>query len=119
MENLCAESSYRELSLLDTLATAAVVAFRADECIFVNQADADRFDLVISDVGLPDGDGCQLMRALRDRYQLVGIAVSGYATESYVQQSSAVGFLQHLIKPVRVAALREAITRATELVQCN
>lgn len=70
---------------------------------------SETFDLVISDIGLPDGDGRQLMRILKERYRLTGIALSGYATESDAQRSIDAGFRLHLTKPVRVTTLREAI----------
>jgi PAS domain S-box-containing protein len=65
--------------------------------------------LVISDIGLPDGTGYNLMRELRERHGLKGIALSGYGMESDVHQSYAAGFTAHLIKPVCVQTLDEAL----------
>src|SRR5690606_542437 len=67
------------------------------------------FDLVISDLGLPDGSGIDLMHQLRDRHGLAGIALSGYGMEEDVAQSRAAGFKQHLTKPVQLADLRRAL----------
>jgi PAS domain S-box-containing protein len=70
-----------------------------------------KFDLVISDVGLPDGTGLDLMRDLNQAYGLTGIALSGFGTEDDVSASKAAGFSEHLTKPVEWERLRDAITR--------
>ena len=67
------------------------------------------FDLVVSDLGLPDGTGIQLMEKLRDTWQLRGIAVSGYGMEDDLARCRDAGFVAHLVKPVRFADLRRAI----------
>ena len=68
-------------------------------------ADASRFDLVISDLGLPDRTGLDLMRELRDRHGLKGIAISGYGMEDDVAKSREAGFVHHLTKPVSLDKL--------------
>jgi signal transduction histidine kinase/ActR/RegA family two-component response regulator len=68
-------------------------------------------DLVISDLGLPDGSGLDLMREIGREHRVKGIALSGYGTEDDVQRSLAAGFAAHLTKPVTIAALRQAIGR--------
>ena len=70
------------------------------------------FDLVVSDLGLPDGNGFDLMRELRERYGLTGIAVSGFGMEEDLRRSRESGFLEHLVKPVDVDKLKAAIARA-------
>ncbi len=72
------------------------------------------FDLVISDVGLPDGSGVDLMRGLHSDYGLSGIALSGFGTEGDIMASSAAGFAEHLTKPVDWPQLRGAIQRLLE-----
>lgn len=57
------------------------------------------FDLVISDLGLPDLSGTALMRILRERYSLRGVAVSGYGMEKDIRESKSAGFDHHLTKP--------------------
>lgn len=74
-----------------------------------------KFDLVISDVGLPDGTGLDLMRDLRDKHGLTGIALSGFGTESDICASKAAGFSEHLTKPIEWERLRDAITRVLAL----
>jgi CheY-like chemotaxis protein len=67
------------------------------------------FDLIISDLGLPDGTGHELMRELSSRHRLPAIALSGYGLESDVQESLDAGFSCHLTKPVDWAELKQAI----------
>src|SRR4051794_26754256 len=64
-------------------------------------AGAKPFDLLITDVGLPDGSGLDLMRELRAmRDQVRGIVLSGYGTELDKEKSQTAGFAEHLTKPV-------------------
>jgi two-component system CheB/CheR fusion protein len=72
------------------------------------------FDLVLSDLGLPDGSGLELMRELSARYGWKGIALSGYGMEEDVRQSLEAGFQTHLTKPVNVQALQAAIRQASQ-----
>jgi CheY-like chemotaxis protein len=76
-------------------------------------AQAKRFDLVVSDLGLPDGSGLELMRELRDRYGLKGIALSGYGQSQDVMESRAAGFVEHLVKPIDFQRLEAAVRRVT------
>jgi CheY-like chemotaxis protein len=72
----------------------------------------EKFDLLISDIGLPDGNGCDLMMELRNRHGLVGIALTGYGMEEDVSRSHAAGFFTQLTKPVSVQALDTALSAA-------
>jgi two-component system CheB/CheR fusion protein len=72
-------------------------------------AEKGDLDLVVSDLGLPDGSGQDLMRKLSERFQLRGIALSGYGMEEDVRRSREAGFEQHLTKPVNLQALEAAI----------
>jgi len=74
-------------------------------------ASKERFDLLVSDVGLADGSGLDIMQALKSDYALRGIAFSGYGTEDDIRRSRAAGFEEHLTKPVSAAALRTAVQR--------
>ena len=66
-------------------------------------------DLVVSDVGLPGRSGLELMRELKSRYGLKGIALTGYGQEDDLRKSRDAGFLAHLTKPVDFTKLEEAI----------
>jgi CheY-like chemotaxis protein len=81
----------------------------------VDTAAHGTFDLLVSDLGLPDGSGLDLMRELRSRGQaLPAIAVSGYGQEEDLAHSRAAGFSAHLIKPVDPNRLLTAISVVTK-----
>jgi len=69
------------------------------------------FDLVVSDIGLPDSTGYDLMRGLRARHEIKGIAMSGYGMEEDIRKSLDAGFTEHLVKPVNLLSLEQAIRR--------
>jgi PAS domain S-box-containing protein len=73
----------------------------------------DSFDLVISDIGLPDGSGLELMRELRRRREIRGIALSGFGMEEDVRKSKEAGFYEHLTKPINFQKLQAVIRDAT------
>jgi two-component system CheB/CheR fusion protein len=71
-------------------------------------------DVVLLDIALPDGDGYQVARRLRQRPSLADtklVALSGYGHEEHYARSRAAGFDRHLVKPVdleRLASLLAA-----------
>jgi signal transduction histidine kinase/CheY-like chemotaxis protein len=73
-------------------------------------ADRQTFDYVITDLGLPDGTGAELMKQLRDSHGLQGIALSGYGMAEDLERSHDAGFITHLIKPVAIGDLRRVIS---------
>ena len=77
----------------------------------LSAADTQPFDLVVSDIGLPDGSGLDLMPQLKARYRLKGIALSGFGMEEDVARSHQAGFAAHLVKPVDSAQLEQALQR--------
>ena len=74
-------------------------------------ADQHEVDLLVSDIGLPDGYGHQVMRHLSGRPGVKGIAISGFGMEADLKASHEAGFSHHLTKPVKVPELRESIAR--------
>jgi CheY-like chemotaxis protein len=70
-----------------------------------------KFDVVVSDLGLPDGTGIELMEHLRSAHGLSGIALSGYGMEEDLRRSEEAGFVAHLVKPVDVGELRRMLRR--------
>jgi CheY-like chemotaxis protein len=79
----------------------------ADEA--VNKASEQDFDLLISDIGLPDRSGYELMQELRATKSMRGIALSGFGMENDVSRARAAGFSEHLTKPINFERLEEAI----------
>jgi PAS domain S-box-containing protein len=69
----------------------------------------EEFDVLLSDVGLTDGSGLDLMRTLRKTGKVKGIALSGFGTEEDVRASKEAGFATHITKPVNFGTLLEAI----------
>jgi PAS domain S-box-containing protein len=100
MSRLLAQLGHRVSTA--TTAAAAVAA-----------AQQQSFDLLISDLGLPDGSGLDVMRELKQEYAGRAIALTGYGMESDVAASREAGFAQHLTKPVDLAKLQGAIAQVT------
>ena len=75
-----------------------------------------QFDLLISDIELPDGTGLELIHGLGGGRTLPGIAISGFGSEEDLQQSAGAGFAEHLTKPIDLNRLESAIRRVTSPV---
>jgi CheY-like chemotaxis protein len=69
------------------------------------------FDLMLSDIGLPDGTGYDLLREVRKHRPVQAIAMSGFGMEEDLRKSREAGFAEHLVKPVNIPELIEAIRR--------
>jgi CheY-like chemotaxis protein len=72
-------------------------------------ASRGRFDLLISDIGLPDGSGAALMKELKSRYGMQGIALSGFGRDEDLARSRQAGFDIHLVKPVSLDLLERTL----------
>lgn len=76
-------------------------------------AGQHQFELLISDIGLPDGSGIELMNELRSRNaSLQGIALTGFGMEEDIARTRNAGFASHLTKPIRVQSLEAALAAA-------
>lgn len=73
---------------------------------------AGEFDLLLSDISLPDGDGWDLMRELRRQRPVRGIAMSGLGMKADRARSKDSGFSEHMVKPFTPEDLDAAIARA-------
>jgi signal transduction histidine kinase/CheY-like chemotaxis protein len=72
----------------------------------------ERFDVLVSDIGLPDGSGIELMQKLKSDHAIFGIALTGFGMEDDLRRSHDVGFNHHLIKPVDLNKLDALIQQA-------
>ena len=89
-----------EVTTADTVAAA------------LRAATQEQFDLLVSDIGLPDGSGDDLMRQLQDEgHNFPSIALSGYGTEQDAARSRAAGFQIHLTKPISPTDLRATMEK--------
>ena len=70
------------------------------------------FDLVVSDIGLPDGSGIDFIRAFRAQSAAPAIALTGFGTDDDVRRSVEAGFTAHLTKPVNFEQLERLIEEA-------
>jgi CheY-like chemotaxis protein len=77
----------------------------------VEKAAAFQPQLLISDIGLPDGTGIELLAQLPRQSGFQAIAMSGYGMEGDLEQTKAAGFQDHLVKPVSADRLKETIQR--------
>jgi len=88
------------------------VAAARDMRSAMKAAEGGQFDVLISDVGLPDGSGLELMKRLRATSSIRGIAISGFGMNGDVEKSMQAGFIEHLVKPVNLEKLEAAIEHA-------
>jgi DNA-binding response OmpR family regulator len=79
-----------------------------------DRAVADRFDVILLDIQIPELDGAELCRELRIAGVVTPIlALSAAAMPQQIARGKAAGFDEYLTKPISPAALREAVTRHT------
>ncbi|HWM26737.1 MAG TPA: ATP-binding protein [Chthoniobacterales bacterium] len=73
--------------------------------------ETEQFDALISDIGLPDTSGYELVREAKRRQPLQGIALSGFGMEEDVRRSLEAGFDYHLTKPVEFQDLKSLLQK--------
>jgi two-component system CheB/CheR fusion protein len=71
-----------------------------------------RCDVLISDIGLPDGSGWELLARLGNERPRYAIAMSGFGMSSDRQRSLGVGYRHHLLKPVEPNQLEHLLDEA-------
>lgn len=99
----------RELltSLLEGLGHTVVVAESMGKALRV--APRSKCDVLISDIGLPDGDGWELLGRLNLPRPMYAIAMSGYGMTSDRTRSKAAGYRHHLVKPMGIVQLEDIL----------
>lgn len=85
------------------------VAIASDYASALALARSRRFDVLVCDIGLPDGDGCDLLREVRSLYPIRGLAVTGYGTDRDLRRCTEAKFDAHLVKPVGLENVRDAL----------
>jgi PAS domain S-box-containing protein len=88
----------------------------ADSVAAALTAAEQPFDLLLSDIGLPDGTGNDLIRQLRERrsLQFPAVALTGFGMEEDVAKSREAGFTDHLTKPVNFQRLQMMVQKIAD-----
>jgi HAMP domain-containing protein/signal transduction histidine kinase/CheY-like chemotaxis protein len=73
-----------------------------------------QFDVLISDIGLPDGSGIELMQKLNSERPVFGIALTGFGMEEDIRKTREAGFKHHLVKPIDLTKLDLLIQESAE-----
>jgi PAS domain S-box-containing protein len=121
-----ADSSLTVLLIEDHVDTAEVMAQlirgmshdvtvvgRVDDALAATQSAT--YDLIVSDVGLPDGTGLDFIKAFREHSDVPAVALTGFGTDEDVRRCLAAGFTSHLTKPVNFAQLEQLIESAANI----
>jgi CheY-like chemotaxis protein/anti-sigma regulatory factor (Ser/Thr protein kinase) len=82
----------------------------------VDLSEKEEFDVLVSDLALPDGNGIDLMRQLSSKQPLFGIALTGFGMEADIRRSREVGFQHHLVKPIDLNKLDALIQESAAAV---
>ena len=104
--------------LLEALGHRAHVTQNVREALEFALSENETFDLLLSDISLPDGNGWELLRCLTDggRRPWRAIAMSGRSSMEDLAKSQTAGFEQHLLKPVAPAIVEAILREAAEEV---
>ena len=78
-----------------------------------------QYDVLIVDIGLPDGDGWKLMREVKLAHPLFAVAITARSSEADRERSRAVGFRRHLVKPLHLRELDEVLREAAASREAN
>ena len=94
------------------------VAADVQEALDLAATSDSRFDLLLSDLQLPDGNGWDLLRRLEEggRRPQQAIAISGWGSETDVAKSKSAGFGTHLVKPIGPKVLEAVLARTAEVI---
>jgi two-component system CheB/CheR fusion protein len=90
----------------------ANVVMQAVPAEAIRHAEKQRFDVVISDIAMPELDGYAVLKAIRatkTNAQTPAIAYSGYSGRDEVERARSAGFDMYLTKPVDVDRLLDAV----------
>lgn len=82
-------------------------------------ARLDRYDVLVCDIGLPDGDGCDLLLEIKSMYDVRGVALTGFGYDADRHRCAKAGFEAFLLKPVSLEELEAAVRAVTESLSCS
>ncbi len=82
----------------------------------LKMAERIQFDVLLCDLGLPDGTGWHLMQRLRKSGPVFGVAYSAFDEPEHIARSKAAGFVEHVVKGTTPETLVAAIGRVAKLV---
>jgi len=102
-----ADSAFFLGRILEKSGCQVLIASSVADALAIFQRES--IDCVVSDIGLPDGSGTELMQKLTKIRPVPGIALSGYGMEEDIQRSRGAGFTHHLTKPVQWAKLKKVL----------
>lgn len=95
------------------------VAMAAGYSAALDAARSDRFDVLVCDIGLPDGDGCDLLTAVRAMYDVRAVALTGHGYAADRARCRRAGFGRFLLKPVTLDDLKAAVDAETDDLPCD
>ncbi|WP_345813998.1 response regulator [Paraburkholderia sp. PREW-6R] len=98
--------------LIRSLGHDVTTVGRVDDALAATQLQT--FDLVVSDVGLPDGTGLDFIKAFREHSDAPAVALTGFGTDEDVRRCLSAGFTSHLTKPVNFSQLETMIESAVK-----
>jgi PAS domain S-box-containing protein len=99
--------------LISGMSHHVTVVGRVDDALAATQSAT--YDLIVSDVGLPDGTGLDFIKAFREHSDVPAVALTGFGTDEDVRRCLAAGFTSHLTKPVNFAQLEQLIEGAANI----
>jgi DNA-binding response OmpR family regulator len=107
------EDTVRYIKLyLERLGHEVLVA--GDMHTALREIPESKCDVLISDIGLPDGDGWLLLEGLGSNRPSFTVAISGYGTGNDQHRSRCAGYDHHLVKPFGPNALLDLLRKASE-----
>jgi len=78
----------------------------------LNAAHDGNYDVLLSDIGLPDGDGWQLLQEAHFSHPVYAIAMSGFGMNTDRERSKQAGYRHHVLKPIDIDKLDEILAEA-------
>jgi CheY-like chemotaxis protein len=104
-----ADSAELYAALLDRRGLEVTIATSYAAALQV--ARTAEFDVIMTDINLPDGDGCDLFHQVRRIRDVPGIAVTGLSGGDARRRSQEAGFVEHIVKPVDVERVVQIVRR--------